>query len=191
MMTLHTDLKQMDRTVLENLAVEDYVHTLRPQLRTGDLLFASGNYQFSRTIQKVTQSLWSHVGMIVLMHGRVLLLESNELVGVRLIPLSRYGCVVLARRNDMDEQTAMQAVRAGVDELTRPYNHTEIMNIVYRVATDQIREHTEHPHTYICSELVHYCLAQANLPVQVDVRGFISPHNLWNQPEVALLGRVL
>ncbi|MEY2862427.1 MAG: hypothetical protein RLY58_134, partial [Pseudomonadota bacterium] len=54
MMTLHTDLKQMDRTVLENLAVEDYVHTLRPQLRTGDLLFASGNYQFSRTIQKVT-----------------------------------------------------------------------------------------------------------------------------------------
>ncbi|MEY4517213.1 MAG: hypothetical protein RL180_1559 [Pseudomonadota bacterium] len=202
MMTLHTDLKQMDRTVLENLAVEDYVHTLRPQLRTGDLLFASGNYRFSQTIQKVTSSPWSHVGLIVLMHDRVLLLESNELVGVRLIPLSRYlhdfddgkpydGMVVLARRDDMNEQQAIAAVGAGVDELTRPYNHTEIVQIVYRVAKNEIREHSEHPHAYICSELVHYCLDRAKLPVDVDARGFISPDNVWKHPQVALLGRIL
>jgi hypothetical protein len=194
--------KQLTRDELQRMTLADYKTNLRPQLQSGDLLFASGNYMFSQTIQQVTKSLWSHVGLIVCIHDRVLLLESNELMGVRLIPLSRYlhdfsdnkpydGMVVLARHHDMSEAIARQAICAGMDELTQPYNHAEVAQIVYRVATNQERQHIATPHAYICSELVHYCLEQAELPLVIDKRGFISPQNLWEQPQVEFLGRVL
>lgn len=194
--------KQLTRDELQRMTLSDYKTQIRPQLQSGDLLFASGNYAFSQTIQKVTDSLWSHVALIVCVHDRVLVLESNELMGVRVIPLSRYledfsdaqpynGMVVLARRHDMNIAQAQKAICVGLDELTRPYNHAEILNIVYRVAMDQPRVHEELPHSFICSELVHYCLQRADLPVCIDKRGFISPQNLWEQPQVELLGRVL
>lgn len=174
---------------------------LRASLRTGDLLFAAGNYAFSRTIRQVTESPWSHVGLIVRMLDRVLLLESIETVGVRLAPLSKYivnykddqpydGVVAFARRMDMTEQQANQAICYGLDALTRPYNHVEVIDIVYRAMMKQPREVDDCSARYLCSELVHYCLHAAKLDLWSDPCGFIGPNDLWRHPQVSLLGRV-
>jgi hypothetical protein len=65
---------------------------IRGTLKTGDLVFCSGNYLFSNLIQRFTKSMWSHVGMVYYDEalGRMLILESEKLYGVRLAPLSKY-----------------------------------------------------------------------------------------------------
>lgn len=175
----------------------------RHELQDGDLLFASGNYTFSRSIRQVTASVWSHVALIVRMHERVLVLESIELVGVRLAPLSKYlsnydkkqpydGRLVIARRRDMTPWAAQQAVSYGLDELTRPYHHDEVIQIVYRSLLKQKREATpDAEQGYLCSELIYAALQHAGLPVHADEYGFISPQNLWEREEVELLARLL
>ena len=62
---------------------------IRNTLKTGDLVFCSGNYLFSRLIQRFTKSLWSHVGMVYYDTAldRMLILESEKLYGVRFAPL--------------------------------------------------------------------------------------------------------
>ena len=89
---------------------------MRENLQSGDLFFCSGNYKVSELIQRVTDSPWSHVGIILIARDidRVLLLESVEDVGVRLVPVSKYlidyehgrpydGPLVFARRTGVDE----------------------------------------------------------------------------------------
>lgn len=91
---------------------------LRAKLKSGDILFASGDYWVSKAIQKVTESPWSHVGIVFRLDSidRVLLLESVEDMGVRFAPLSKYlddyedgkpykGRVVLARCKDVNSST--------------------------------------------------------------------------------------
>jgi len=66
--------------------------TLRPQLCSGDVLLCSGSGVFSTLIQRATDSVWSHIGLILRVDAidRVLLLESVEPVGVRTIRMSKY-----------------------------------------------------------------------------------------------------
>ena len=65
---------------------------VRAKLRSGDLLFTSGDYLVSKAIQKVTGSPWSHVGIVFRLDSidRMLLLESVEDMGVRFAPLFKY-----------------------------------------------------------------------------------------------------
>ena len=65
---------------LKQLPIDSYQQR-RAKLRSGDLLFASGNYPVSKAIRKMTGSPWSHVGIIVWLKSinRVLLLESVEM----------------------------------------------------------------------------------------------------------------
>jgi hypothetical protein len=200
-MSLQKPISNAELDALTCLTPSQY-QQLRTQLRTGDLIFASGNYAFSRTIRYVTRSIWSHVGLIVCTHDRVLVLESIELVGVRLAPLSKYlggydqdqpydGRMVIARRDDISPEQANQAICFGLDALTRPYNHREIASIVYRALRKQARPIDADGHTYLCSELVYYALKHAQVQVQPDRQGFISPHNLWEHPCVEVLARLL
>jgi len=64
---------------------------LRAKLKSGDILFTSGDYLVSKAIQKVTDSPWSHVGIVLRLDSidRMLLLESVE----------DMGCVLLLCRN--------------------------------------------------------------------------------------------
>src|SRR5215212_8685995 len=48
---------------IQALSVTPY-DALRDTLKSGDLLFASGEYLVSKAIQSVTRSPWSHVGII-------------------------------------------------------------------------------------------------------------------------------
>ena len=65
---------------------------IREHLKTGHIFFSSGSYAFSGIIQKLTKSTWSHVAVVYKDEelGRVMMLEAEPRIGIRLIPLSKY-----------------------------------------------------------------------------------------------------
>ncbi|HMU72525.1 MAG TPA: YiiX/YebB-like N1pC/P60 family cysteine hydrolase, partial [Ferruginibacter sp.] len=65
---------------------------IREHLKTGHIFFSSGSYTFSGIILNLTRSTWSHVAVIYKDEelGRVLVLEAEPSIGIRLIPLSNY-----------------------------------------------------------------------------------------------------
>jgi uncharacterized protein YycO len=186
---------------LKQLPIDSYTQR-RSKLRSGDLLFASGNYPVSRAIRKMTGSAWSHVGIIFWLKSikRVLLLESVESVGVRFAPLSKYlsdysrgkpykGMAILARCSNAAAKNVDDLARCGVDELTRPYDKNEIAAIVARIALGKGKPKRDRE--YICSELVHECFANAGKDFAYNPRGFISPEDIWRDAHVKLMSRIL
>jgi hypothetical protein len=189
----------MTRAEVKALPQSTY-DTLRAKLRTGDLLFASGDYLVAKAIQSVSESPWSHVGVIVRLKDidRVLLLESVEDTGVRFAPLSKYthdyedgapyrGRLVVARVNDLKAAHIGPITQFGIDALTRAYDRDEIAKILARVALGMGKK--ERDNEYICSELVYEAFSSAKREFSYDTRGFISPENIWTDPQVELLGR--
>jgi hypothetical protein len=191
--------EHLEKSDIKALPVTAYTE-LRSKLRTGDLMFASGDYLLSQAIQSVTESPWSHVGVIVRLKeiDRVLLLESVEDSGVRFAPLSKYtndyadgkpyrGRLAVARVSDIQPPAVAKVTQFGVDELTRPYDKDEVAKILARVALGIGRK--ERDREYICSELVYECFAHAGREFNFDPKGFISPGMIWRDPKVSFLGR--
>lgn len=175
---------------------------IRVKLKSGDLLFASGDYLVSKAIQKITDSPWSHVGIIFRLDSidRMLLLESVEDMGVRFAPLSKYlsdyengkpykGRIVLGRCKDVDTDIVGGLAKFGIDELTRPYDKDEVAKIMARVVLGIGKK--ERDREYICSELVYECFSNAGREFGYDERGFISPENVWLDDKVSPVWRVL
>ena len=121
---------------------------IRNSLKTGDLIFCSGNYTFSKIIQRFTKSVWSHVGIVYYDTGmdRMLILESEKLYGVRLAPLSKYikdyhgknrpykGVIAVARLEpELSVEVIKKGIGFGMDELTKPYDDWEILRIAFRI----------------------------------------------------------
>ncbi|MBK8847463.1 MAG: hypothetical protein IPO27_13310 [Bacteroidetes bacterium] len=177
--------------------------SLREHLQTGDLVFCSGNYQFSKAIQYFTKSVWSHVGVIYKDEnlGRMLVLESEAGIGVRLCPLSKYlkdyhgknkpykGFVVIARVDPaVNSDRVKKIISYGLDELTKPYDNWEIIRIMIRILFKITRKTKDRK--YICSELIDECYKQAGVKFRL-LNEFISPDDIWNDDKVVKLGRVL
>lgn len=175
---------------------------LRAKLKSGDLLFTSGDYLVSKAIQKVTGSPWSHVGIVFRLDAidRILLLESVEDMGVRFAPLSKYlndyedgkpykGRAVLARCKDVTSGTVAGISTFGIDELTQPYDKDEIAKILARITLGIGKK--ERDREYICSELVYECFAHAGKGFAFNPKGFISPEDVWLDTKVSLVGRIL
>jgi cell wall-associated NlpC family hydrolase len=176
---------------------------VRDVLQTGDLVFCSGSYLFSRAIQRFTQSVWSHVGIVYRDEQlqRVFVLESETGIGVRLAPLSKYlrdyhgrrrpyrGQIVVARVSaTLDHEALRRLVSSGMDELTKPYDNLEILRIALRILL-RIGRRT-HDRKYICSELVDLCFRQVG--VRFHLRdNFISPIDIWLDPAVQPTHRIL
>ena len=189
----------MTKAELAALPIASYA-SLRDDLRSGFLLFASGEYLVSKAIQHFTESPWSHVGILLVIPAidRVLLLESVEDMGVRLAPLSKYltdyedgrpyrGALAVARPRGLTAAMAQTLTSFGIDELTRPYDPDEIGKIVARIALG--RGKRERDREYICSELVYECFSRAGYEFTYDGRGFISPENIWTDTDVELVAR--
>ena len=72
---------------IKALSITPY-QELRTKLKSGDLLFASRDYLVSKAIQKMTDSPWSHVGIVFKLDSidLMLLFESVEDMGVRFAP---------------------------------------------------------------------------------------------------------
>ncbi len=176
---------------------------IRDYVKTGDLFFSSGSYAFSGIIQKLTKSTWSHVAVIYKDEelGRVLVLEAEPSVGIRLIPLSKYlhdykgknrpykGQVVIGKLNiPVPQEYINKGISFGLDELTRPYDNYEIVRIMMRILFHISRR--ERNRNYICSELVRDIFAKAGVIMQYKDT-YISPDNIWTDERVEMKYRIL
>lgn len=176
---------------------------IRDHLRTGHIFFASGSYAFSGIIQNLTKSTWSHVAVIYKDEelGRVLVLEAEPSIGIRLIPLSNYlknykgtrrpykGQIAIAQLNfPLEKQNLNKGISFGLDELTRPYDNFEIFRIMIRILLRMSKR--ERNKAYICSELVRDIFARSGVVIQYKDT-YISPDNIWTDERIELKYRVL
>jgi hypothetical protein len=187
---------------LTSLTKVDY-HQVRDYLKTGDLVFCSGNYFFSKIIQRLTKSTWSHVGVIYKDDdlNRVLILESETLIGVRLMPLSKYindykgtkraykGNLLIAIMTiPISKKQMNDGISFGLDELTRPYDNWEIVRILLRILFKKGKR--ERNKNYICSELVRDIFAKAKVLIKYE-DSYISPDGVWHDDRIAMKYRLL
>jgi uncharacterized protein YycO len=194
--------ESITKKALKQIEKVDYL-SIRDELKTGDLIFCSGDYTFSKLIESFTKSVWSHVGMIYKDEtlGRILVLESEKMYGVRLAPLSKYvkdyhgknkpykGQIAIAKLQPLpDTQVMNNAISFGLDELTKPYDNSEIIRIALRILF-QIGKR-KRDKKYVCSELVYECFAKAGITFIPKDR-MITPEDIWNDQRVAMKYRVL
>jgi hypothetical protein len=192
----------INKAQIKKIKVTDYA-TIRDQLQTGDLVFCSGNYFFSKIIQGLTKSGWSHVGVIYKDKelDRILLLESEVLIGVRLIPLSKYlknykdtkkpykGNMIIAKLSEPPTPINLnKGISFGLDELCRPYDNYEIFRILIRMLFKITKR--EKNKLYICSELVRDIYRKANKKFELE-DGYISPDGIWKDKDVVQQWRIL
>lgn len=176
---------------------------VRDQLQTGDIVFCSGTYFFSKSIQWFTKSVWSHVGIIYRDDNllRIFVLESETAIGVRLVPLSKYlrdyhgrnkpykGRIVIGRiAPGADGEKVKKAISFGMDELTRPYDNWEIMRIAMRILLRRGRK--DRDRKYICSELVYEAFRKADIAFTFN-RNSISPDDIWKDARVEMKFRIM
>ena len=187
---------------LQELPVIPY-EKIRDHLKTGHLFFSSGSYAFSGIIQQLTKSVWSHVAIIYKdeeLH-RVMVLESEPYVGIRLIPVSKYvrdykgkkraykGEIVLAKLNiDVPKENLNRGISFGLDELTRPYDNWEIIRIMTRILFRIGKR--EKNKNYICSELVRDAFAKSGVIFRLNDT-YISPQEIWKDIRVEMKYRIL
>ncbi len=187
---------------LKKMPVVPY-EKIRSELKTGDIFFSSGSYAFSGIIQRLTKSTWSHVAVIYKDEalGRVLVLEAEPSVGIRLIPLSKYlhdykgtkrsykGEIALAKlHTNLAKENLNRGISFGLDELTRPYDNYEIVRIMIRILLHISKR--ERNRNYICSELVRDIFAKASVIMQYKDT-YISPDNIWTDERVGMMCRIL
>ena len=187
---------------LKQMPVIQY-EKIRDFLKTGDIFFSSGSYAFSGVIQKLTKSTWSHVAVIYkdVELKRVMVLEAEPYVGIRLIPLSKYlhdykgkkrpykGQIVISRlTTEIPKDSLNKGISFGLDELTRPYDNFEIFRIMMRILFHVSRR--ERNRNYICSELVRDIFAKTGVVMQYKDT-YISPDNVWSDERVEMKYRIL
>ncbi len=176
---------------------------IRDHLKTGQIVFCSGKYMFSGIIQRLTKSTWSHVAIIYKDEdlGRVLILEAEPYVGIRLIPLSKYlhdykgkmkpykGLMYIADfSEDVSQKNLGKAISFGLDELTRPYDNWEIVRIMLRILFKKGKP--EKNRSYICSELVRDAYEKAGIVFPMTDT-YISPDGIWKDTRVVKKYRIL
>jgi len=192
----------VDKQAIKKMPVIPY-QKIRDELKTGDIIFCSGSYAFSGVIQNLTKSVWSHVAVVYKDEelGRVLMLEAEPQIGIRLIPLSNYlhdykgtkrcykGQIVVGRlRSDLPKEQLNKGVSFGLDALTRPYDNYEIFRIMIRILFKISKR--ERNKSYICSELVRDVFAKAGVIIQYKDT-YISPNHIWVDERIDGKYRVL
>jgi len=194
--------KTITRKQILNLNRVQY-DSIRSTLKTGDLVFCSGNYFFSRIIQRFTKSMWSHVGIVYYDTSldRMLILESEKLYGVRVAPLSKYikdyhgknkpykGLITIARiEPELNLEGIKKGISFGMDELTKPYDDWEILRIAFRILFNIGKRVKDRK--YICSELVQVCFQQMGVVFNYRNK-IISPDDIWKDDRVEMKFRIL
>jgi hypothetical protein len=194
--------KTITRKEILNLTRVHYA-SIRSTLKTGDLVFCSGNYFFSRIIQRFTKSMWSHVGIVYYdtSLNRMLILESEKLYGVRVAPLSKYikdyhgknkpykGLITIARiEPELNLEEIKKGISFGMDELTKPYDDWEILRIAFRILFNIGKRVKDRK--YICSELVQVCYQQMGIVFNYRNK-IISPDDIWKDDRLIMKFRIL
>jgi hypothetical protein len=163
------------------------------EIKEGDLLFCSGRYLVSELIKKASDSIFSHVALLLYWKDHILVLESVEDDGVRVIPLSHYlynyenskkkynGEIYVARHQvvgspGFDKEKINKMFGKVVELLNRNYDNDEIAKIVARIGLG-IGRHKD-DEEYICSEFVDECFKELEIELSRDQMGFILPEHI-------------
>lgn len=197
--------KPATRAELERIPVEPY-GSVRPLLRTGDVLLAAGEHWISHVISRATRSPMTHAGIVYVMpeEDRVLLLEAVEGAGVRLAPLSRlvWGAAqqryrgmlfVLRHRDPVTRLGLRSASQFGFDRLTARYGYWTLAVILARILLGLRQTRTEvEDDAFVCSEFAATWLVSAGLGLGEHVAdyGFTTPGALWSDPHLELIARI-
>ena len=172
----------------------------RPELRTGDIVLFHSTALGSLATEIGTHSLWSHAALVWRLADvdRVLLLESMDTVGVRVMPMSTridgcaaaptpyHGSLLVLRHPDLPEQIDPQKVRAmtqfALDRVGYPYSFSELHQIALRIvlgmAGKVLKGRLEPKNQFICSEYVAKCLEDIGVEIAPNIEGFIAPADL-------------
>ncbi len=178
----------------------------REQLRTGDILLFHSLGFGSQLTEFFTDSLWSHAAFVWRLADvdRVMLLESMDTVGVRMMPMSTRidGCaaapkpynggLVVLRHADLPETIAPDKLKAmtqfALDRVGYPYSHDELNQIMLRIALGLagkiVTGRLDPQNQFICSEYVAKCLETIGIEIAVDKEGYIAPADIANDPKV-------
>ncbi len=186
---------------------------VRPDLRTGDVLLFHSTGLGSQVIEAATHSLWSHAAFIWRLDDidRVMLLESMDTVGVRMMPMSTrvdgcaaapdayHGRLLVLRHADLPEKVDPVKVRAmtqfALDRVGYPYSFHELHQIALRIALGMagriVTGRIEQDKEFICSEYVAKCLEAIGIRIAPDKEGFIAPADIADDPKMEPLYSIL
>jgi hypothetical protein len=188
----------------------DY-QTLRSTIQNGDLFFCGGNYWFSRVIRFFSgASAVSHVGIVYWWNGRLMLLESVEPNGVRIVPVSQYvedydnsrrpyhGRLYLARDKRLNVAPAAGAspgatrnpdveeiLKAAASKLNKPFSMRDTIAFFIQGVSGRLRNRRNDE--YLCSEFVAYCFKHVGHGFADDGRGFVAPEHIAASADVEAL----
>lgn len=169
------------------------------EIRTGDILFCSGNYSFSKLIKKASDSIFSHVAFLFYWDEYIFILESVEDDGIRTVPLSHYmnnyensgskynGELYIARHemisnSNFDKEKIKKMFGKVINLLNRNYDIDEIAKIASRIGLG-IGKHND-DYEYTCSEFVDECFRHLEIELSRDSRGFIFPEHIAADPNI-------
>jgi hypothetical protein len=191
----------------------DVFSKLKPQrlsevtqdIKTGDLLLCSGSGLISDAIKKATDSVFSHVALLLQLpiSDQWLVLESVESFGVRCVTLkegylSNYldtgksypGNILVARHEEVQKQESQfeKLYKTAFSLTGDKYNEQDIFQIANRIALNEIgideSGHLLKNNCYICSEYVYVCLKSIGINLPYDPRGFIAPGTIASLDQV-------
>lgn len=197
--------KPATRAELERIPVEPY-GSVRPLLRTGDVLLAAGEHWISHVISRATRSPMTHAGIVYVMpdEDRVLLLEAVEGQGVHFAPLSRLvwgtpkqryrGMLFVLRHREPVTRLGLRAAsQFGFDHLSARYGYWTLAVILARILLGLRQTRTEfEDDAWVCSEFASSWLMSAGLGLDVHAAdyGFVTPDALWRDPRLDLVARI-
>lgn len=188
----------------KNIRTEKYDNLIK-DLKSGDILLCCGNYLVSQLIKSISKSMFSHVGIIVKWEENILLMESVEDDGVRMVPLEHYiknyensnnrynGSLYVARHklleglNDEDDKIR-KLIKEGLSLLNRAYDKNEIAEIIARIGLG-IGKHNDNQE-YICSEFVNECFKKINIEFLDDSKGYIFPEHIASDPNTKPIAQI-
>lgn len=173
-------------------------HKHRVNLKTGDVIGFQGKDLFAGMIQKVTDSRYSHVGLIVRIEQvsieRVFVLESGTKSGVVLLPLSKklrdykgkaWWLPLIFKKSYQDaspraieEGVRTTTLKYSMGELGKKYDYKHIGSLVKRILKLNRRTPAEDYQEYICSELVGAALKAAGVMRRSTAN--ITPQDIAN-----------
>lgn len=163
---------------------------VRTQINSGDILLCSGNSYMSKKIRQVTESKWSHVGFLVWINSpekHLMVMESVESLGVRMMPFSNYldnyngdgkkydGEIAIARHEDFKEEYTNRLSSFAYKLVGNHYNLGQLGRIAGRIAIKKPRDPLKYDNEFICSEYVQHCFRSVGIEIPANEGGFISP----------------
>jgi hypothetical protein len=180
---------------------------IRPFIRSGDLLLCSGSSVFARLIQHGTDSVWSHVGFVMCLEAlaRIVVIESVESIGVRIVPLRSYvaaynggtrgyaGRLFLARHQafaTLPPDVLQRLSQSSIDLLGYPYDPQTILAIAARVVASKLGMEPRpfvRDQAFICSELTWELFRAIGIEIPYGATNFIAPRDFAACSEVQVL----